>query len=240
MKKNKFVLGLFLLTTLVSCGKKPTTLTQLPTFLGKVLDYSEAYQKVSTVQNKMLSGESDTNKRNSKNYAPDPLGDPAVEYFLNYYKDVTIKYEIATASGKDDLNFEVRGEVFLTTIRNNFVNITASMPQINYLFISVAELEELEAENQEWKNSSEALISPFKDKYVYHETANHFGFAIKDFTSAGGGQSTTETLNEFSFHKDDNRLIKWQFQIFNKNELTSGTAEIVKTIEIDFDWHKKV
>ena len=150
-----------------------------------------------------------------------------------------MSYTIVTANDTTVAEFEIRGEVFLNAIQNNVVSITASMPNIQYLFISTQQLEELEAINQTWKNSQQALISPFSNKYRYGDTVDHFGFEIKDFTSAAGGMSTTETSNEFSFSAADNRLVKWYFQFFVKDETTSGTNVINKTIEITFDWIQK-
>lgn len=238
MKKTKVTVALVLATILSACsgGRQ---LQSLKSFITNSITYSRAYELVSNVQKSIIPSESSGNRQSLVKKDANDV-DPAVAYFLGKYKDVTISYEIETLNGSERNSFEIRGEVFLEAIQNNIVSITSSMPNIKYLFISNEALEALESQNQTWKESSEALLSPFNEKFVYGQnTVDHLAMEIKDFTSAGGGQSTTETSNEFSFSQTDNRLVGWQFQIFVKNETTTGTKEIQKTIQIEFEWHLK-
>lgn len=229
MKKSIIMIIMILSVLLVGCTK--SEVLELTSLLKSTISYEQAKtivqasekHEVQTVANKKLSSQMST-------------VDPVAAYFLGRYQSVNVQYKIVTDNDVIDATFEIRGEVFLNAIQNNVISITASMPQINFLFVSTQQLEELENENQEWKDSQEALLAPFTNKYRYGNTIDHFGFEIKDFSSTGGGMVTTETSNEFSYSATDNRLIKWQFQFFNKDETTSGTNVVYKTIEVTFDW----
>lgn len=232
MKKLLLFVLIVFTTLLSSCtDTNARELKELNSLLKTTIDYDQA--RVLVQRSEQVSPLTMSYKKNAQISA---TNDPAVQYFLNKYQAVIVSYTIVTANETIVTNFEIRGEVFLNAIQNNVVSITASMPNINYLFVSSQQLEELENINQAWKNSSQALISPFSNKYRYGTTLDHFGFEIKDFTSAAGGMSTTETSNEFSFHASDNRLIKWHFEFFIKDETTGGTNVVNKTIEITFDW----
>jgi hypothetical protein len=225
---KKFLLGLvFASTLLASCGG---SLTELTSLLKDTLTYAQARVKVLSSQKT-----EDSLGRIKKALEVDPV----TEYYLRKYESIDVNYAIKTTSGEDNETFEVRGEVLLAAIEANQVSITSSMPVIKYLFISTTQLEIIENLNDEWENSDEFLISPFLNKYRYATTTNHFGFEIKDFSSTGSGLVTTETSNEFSYSKEDNRLEKWQFQFWNKDETTGGTNTIYKTVSVDFVWNLK-
>jgi hypothetical protein len=222
---KKFIASLVVASTLlVGCEN---SVAELPTLLKNTITYSQARDKVQSSQ------------KTDAQLQEGPLArvvDPVTTYFLTKYQAVEVNYEIKSATETINATFEVRGEVFLSALENNQISVTASMPVIKYLYISVLQLEALEELNTEWKASDEFLIAPFTTKYRYASTLNHFGFEIKDFSSTGGGLVTTVTSNEFSYHKDDNKLIGWQFQFWNKDEGTSGTNTIYKTVKVDFNW----
>lgn len=239
--KKMFLFLFASLLILTGCSAKGVL--ELSPLLKKEITFEAAIQLVQASEKTGTTPVASMNEMvrlsTSKLDSSSEYEDPVVQYFLNRYQSVTVTYEITTKEGTEKLNFEIRAEVFLNAIYNNEVSITSSMPKINYLYVSTYQLEALEAENVRWKGSNEALIAPFKNKYKYGETIDHFGIEIKDFTSTGGGMVTTETSNEFSFSATDNRLIKWQFQFYNKDETTAGTNVVYKTIEVDFNWKLK-
>jgi hypothetical protein len=234
INSKSFLSFLLLGPVLLACSA-PSSIQPLSTFRKRNLTYQLARTMV-TGSEKVLSSQStglvNLDKKSTNT-------DPYVLYFLNRYQSVNVNYKIATINDSYiDANFEIRGEVFLRAIQENRVSITASMPIINHLFMTSEILANLETINTNWKGSDEALIAPFNEKYVYYEAAptNHFGYELKDFSSTANGLVTTETSNEFAFNSEDNRLSKWQFQFWNKDESTGGTRIVNKTIIITFDW----
>jgi hypothetical protein len=224
----KKILTALVLTTslLASCS---SSIVELNSLIKRTLTYQEARTKVQLSEKLPVS--SSVNGKLSRNTV-----DPVTRYFLLKYQSVTLNYEIKTLNETINAQFEIRGEVFLNALEANQVSVTASMPVIKYLFISTTELSNMESMNQEWLDSPEFLIAPFTTKYRYGETTNHFGFEIKDFSSTGGGLITTLTSNEFSYSNEDNKLTEWQFQFWNKDETTSGTNTIYKTVSVRFEW----
>ena len=225
-------IAIMLATVLSSCG--PVKLEELDSFIKNTKTYLESIDIVSS----NTKTESDLNSIKLKR---DPLrltDESVVRYFLLKYKSVVVTYDIKTPTETiENAKFEVRGEVFLSVIRENRISITSSMPVLNYLFISTDQLEAMEVLNDEFKASDDYLISPFLTKYKYGVGSNSgFAFDLNDFSSTGGGLVTSQTRVDFSYSNEDNRLEKWQFTSWNKIEQTGGTEAVDRTIEITFDW----
>lgn len=224
---KKTIIALILTSSLLaSCG---SSIVELNSLIKRTLTYQEARAKV--LLSEKLPPTSNANGKLIRKTV-----DPVTRYFLLKYQSVTVKYEIKTLTETINAEFEIRGEVLLNALERNQVSVTASMPVIKYLYISTTQLSNLESMNQEWLDSPDFLIAPFTTKYRYGETTNHFGFEIKDFSSTGGGLITTLTSNEFSYSNEDNKLTQWQFQFWNKDETTSGTNTIYKTVSVEFVW----
>jgi hypothetical protein len=221
---------------LASCAS--TEIDALKTFIiGDAIEYAEAQELVR-------NSEKTTNDLASrpffKSLPKRATPEEIVNYYLLKYQSVSVTYDIIGSQGEviKDAIFEIRGEVFLRTIRDNKVSITASMPVLEYLFISTSELEDMEEINIEFRNSDDYLISPFSTKYRYGENNNDgFAFELHDFSSTGGGLVTTRSRVDFTYDNEDNKLIGWQFTYWTKTEQTGGTELVNRTIEIKFDWN---
>jgi hypothetical protein len=226
----------FFLTTatiLASCG--PIQLEKLNTLIVNSLEYLDAIALVTS--NQRTENDLKLSKFNPKSVTDESV----VRYFLLKYQSVKVSYDILTPTETiANAVFEIRGEVFLTAIRENRVSITSSMPVLNNLFISIDQLEAMEEINDEFKSSDDYLISPFLTKYRYGSAGNDgFAYELHDFSSTGGGLVTSQTRVDFGYSNNDNRLEKWQFTFFNKTEQTGGTDEVTKTIEVNFEWTER-
>jgi hypothetical protein len=209
---------------------KKDSLSPLQSLIKREITYSQAKSLISGLH---------LNSKATKQLAGQVQQPKDLTYYLEKFSRIDVTYTISTLDGDTPATYEVRGEVLLSTLQQNSIKLTSSMPEIQYLVIDGGIVDSIQTLEIDWEASDSHYIAPFTNKYVYGETSKFFGLKFKDFISAAGGLSTTETEIQQSYSPYDGTLEKWQFEYWTKSEEFNGTKQISRQIVANFNWIEK-
>lgn len=168
-----------------------------------------------------------------------------VTYMIGKYAEcvITTKYYVEGQEEQSIKVDELRGTDFKNMLEENFF---APFSQVvaRYLVCYPGVIDEMEALNEEFKNSKEYEIAPFKNVFSYHtDLAGNFVLHIRDFSeipsSVGGGVGCSYRQDSEILFDTENKISKWQTSLGLYTATPQGTMKQGYILEISFDWIEK-
>ncbi|MBQ7913150.1 MAG: hypothetical protein IJ308_05365 [Clostridia bacterium] len=214
----------------------------LTAFTTKDITASEAKGILSTNMNENFVQEDSSVSFASVIYTAVEGEEETVTYMVEKYAGCTIttKYYVEGNEEQSEKIDEIRGTDFKNMLQENFF---APFSQVvaRYLICYPGVIDEMEALNEEFKNSKEGEIAPFRNVFSYHtDVEGNFVLQIRDFSeipsSIGGGVGCSYRQDSEILFDTENKITKWQTSLGLYTATPQGTMKQGYILEIDFDW----
>lgn len=244
MNKNiKLCLAILSLATLVGCVKKPVKEEAKKTFgdfgyNGIFLKEYATKQITVNEAKQLVSSPSNSVKRNSKS-------EDNVNAVLSQYSSLItiVKYYVSDKEEQQVRKDIYQGTDFKYLLSTNHYEPFGQM-SVKYIFVDDELLDEMEKKNEEFKESSQYLVSPFNDPYTYHADKDNnlviqtHSFAELPASTGGGIGSTFREDCELVFDTEG-KISFWQSSLGLYTSTPTGTVREGYIFEVEFQWVEK-
>lgn len=156
---------------------------------------------------------------------------------------ITTKFYV---EGSEDASIKT-DYVVGTELKNMIANnefVSFSQLVAKYIVCYPAMIDYMESLNQEFKQTPEADIAPFKNIFSYHTNNNReLVIHTRDFdeipASVGGGVGCSYMQDTEILYDKDNKIQKWQTSLGLRSATPEGTMKQGYILEMQFEWEKK-
>ena len=155
----------------------------------------------------------------------------------------TVQYYVS-----DNAEQQVRRDIYQGTdfkflLETNHYEPFGQM-SVKYIFVDDDLLDDMERQNEEFKASSQHLVSPFNEPYTYHTNENNIlilqthSFAELPASTCGGIGSTFRQDCELIFD-EEGKITFWQSSLSLYTSTPTGTVKEGYIFEVSFEWADK-
>ena len=154
-----------------------------------------------------------------------------------------VKYYISDREEQQVRKDIYQGTDFKSLLESNHYEPFGQM-SVKFLFVDDDLLDDMEVQNNEFKESESHIISPFNDPYTYHTDENNklilqtHNFAELPSSTGGGIGSTFRQDCELLFD-EEGKITHWQSSLGLYTSTPSGTVREGYIFEVEFEWVSK-
>ena len=155
----------------------------------------------------------------------------------------TVKYYVSDREEQQVRQDMYQGTDFKTLLDTNHYEPFGQM-SVKYIFVDDDLLDEMEAQNDEFKASGANMMSPFNDLYTYHTNEENklivqtHSFAELPASTCGGIGSTFRQDCELIFD-EEGKITFWQSSLGLYTSTPTGTVKEGYIFEVGFEWIEK-
>ncbi len=168
-----------------------------------------------------------------------------VEIVLTKYASLvtTVKYYISDRAEQQVRKDIYQGTDFKFLLETNHYEPFGQM-SVKYLFVDDELLDDMEKQNQEFKESNKYIVTPFNEPYTYHTNEENnlivqtHHFAELPASTGGGIGSTFRQDCELVFDKEG-KITFWQSSLGLYTSTPTGTVKEGYIFEVEFEWVSK-
>lgn len=246
MKKIIKIAGLLLNTIAMSaCGSEPAIKWFGDFSYNGIFLTEYATKNIVVDEAKDLVEITPANPSNRMVKSSNKADNGCVEAVLTKYASVvaTVKYYVS-----EEEQQQVRKDIFQGTDFKSLLDTNHYEPfgqmSVKYLFVDDTLLDDMEKQNEDFKNSNLHIISPFNDLYTYHTNEENklilqiHHFAELPASSAGGIGSAFRQDCELIFD-EEGKIMFWQSSLGLYTSTPTGTVREGFIFEVEFEWINK-
>ena len=169
-----------------------------------------------------------------------------INNILSQYSECQITTNFIAPDSND---FEAKTDVLTGADFNDILEKNSFMPSNQLVAKNIIAfqglIEYMEQENKDFKSSSDAISSPFKDIYSYHtDSRGNLVIHTKDFaeiaSSKTGGVGSSYRQETEAVYDAEGKIIIWQSSLGLMVSTPKGTTTEGYILKVEFNWHLKV
>lgn len=169
----------------------------------------------------------------------------SVQTLLTSYASLvtTVKYYVSDREEQQVRKDIYQGTDFKFLLDSNHYEPFGQM-SVRYLYVDDGLLDDMERQNQEFKDSNSHIITPFNELYTYHTSEDNnlivqtHSFAELPASTGGGIGSTFRQDCELIFD-EEGKITFWQSSLGLYTSTPTGTVKEGYIFEVGFEWNDK-